>query len=110
MRTPLLSAGDSNWRLGITRSHNCSAIRFEITNVWTSCRTAAIELACSSWMTDSIGSNLTRSLYFMATPSVVCAFACRDDHRLGLLELDEFRMARFGVGQCPIPVAGVPGG
>jgi hypothetical protein len=40
----------------------------KITNVWTSWRTASAEFACSSWMTDSIGSNLTRSLYFMATP------------------------------------------
>src|SRR2546430_15321166 len=112
MRTPLLSAGDANWRLGITRSHTCSAMRCEITNVWISCRTAAGESACSSWMTDSMGSNLTRSLYFMATltPSAGGAGADRDDDGLGLFALDELRMARFGVGQCPLLVTPVPGG
>jgi DNA invertase Pin-like site-specific DNA recombinase len=46
--TPLFLAAVSNCRFGITRSHNCSAMRFEITNVRTSCRTAANESACSS--------------------------------------------------------------
>src|ERR1019366_5308412 len=110
MRTPLLSAGKSIWRLGITTSHNRSAMPFEITNVWTSCRTAAAEFACSSWITDSIGSNLTRSLYFMATftPSVGCARADCDDDGLCLFELDELRMNGFGVDQCPIPEAAIP--
>src|SRR5690606_8162186 len=112
MRTPLLSAGVSNCRLGITRSHNCSAMRFEITNVWTSCRTAAGEFACSSWMTDSIGSNVTRSLYFMAPfLRLLClARADRDNDGIGLLELVELRMPRLGIDQCAVSKAAVPRG
>src|SRR4051794_10165867 len=111
MRTPLLSAGDSNCRLGITRSHNCSDIRFEMTNVLTSCRTAAGESACSSWMTDSMGSNLTKSLYFMAayTPLVVGARANRDDDGLCLLELNELWVCGFSIGQCAVLKGAVPG-
>src|SRR4051812_34407188 len=83
-------------------------MRFEITKVWTSCLTAAAESACSNWMTDSIGSKLTSWRYFMAT-SLAWAIR-RDDDGLHLLELDEFGMARLGVGQRPVLVAAVPGG
>src|SRR5262249_31708450 len=91
-------------------SHNWSAIPFEITKVWTSWRTASAEFACSSWMTDSIGSNLTRSLYFMAVPSVGCTFASRNDDGFCLLELHEFRVAGFGIDQRSVFPGAVPRG
>src|SRR5438093_4099454 len=112
MRTPLLSVGVSNWRFGMTKSLNCSAMRFEITNVWTSCRTASGESACSSWMTDSIGSNLTSSLYFMATRSALLRFARadRNDDGIGVFQLRELRVPRLGIGQRPALVGPVPRG
>src|SRR6266850_3525628 len=112
MRTPLLSAGESNCRFWNTRSHNCSPIRSEITNVWTSCRTAAGESACSSWMTVSMGSNLTRSLYLMATfvPSTFHACVECYDGSLDMIELDELRVAGFRIGQPRILKVSIPRG
>src|ERR1700736_4642336 len=109
MRTPLLSAGDSNWRFGITSSHNCSDILFETTNVWTSCRTAAGESACSSWITDSIGSKCTRSLYFIIS-SIGGSSADRNDYCINFLELNELWMPWFGIRQCSADVGATPCG
>src|ERR1039458_1716890 len=92
----------------ITKSHNCSDSRFETTNVWTSCRTAAGESACSSWITVSIGSKCTRSLYFMI-PSIG-GIADRNDNCINFLELNKFGMARFGVDQRSADVGAAPGG
>src|SRR5438094_351578 len=82
----------------------------ETTNVWTSCRTAAGESACSSWITDSIGSKCTRSLYFMLTmvSSIGGEIAHRNHDCINFFELDELRMAGFGVGQRSADVGAAP--
>src|ERR1017187_5901857 len=81
-------------------------MRFETTNVWTSCRTAAGESACSSWITVSIGSKCTRSLYFMI-PSIGGGIADYDDG-INFLELNKFGMAWFGIGQRSADVGAAP--